>query len=133
MAIAYDVEVEVAPPWLSLPLLGGVNVYWSPPSGPIVAPAIVYRPDQPWIERQATYKVWRELYVAVCVVPASSGPDGVAKLYEMALTLKAALDAPDAPAGWDWLGVGGIVEVDQAGLRYLAAAVRLSFNAEYDT
>lgn len=117
-------------PWLALPPVAGANVYWTPPTGALIVPAIVYRPDDPWIERQTTYRVWKENYVAVCVVAAGS-TDAVGKLYEMALAVKAAMDADPLLAGWDWLGAGAIVETEQAGLRYLASAVRLSFNAEY--
>lgn len=118
-------------PWLALPAIASANTYYAPPVGPIVVPAIVYRPDEPWIERQTTYRVWTERYLAVCVVQAGAGVDAVEKLHGMALALKAAIDTDEALAGWDWLGAGGIVETEQAGLRYLASAVRLSFSAEY--
>jgi hypothetical protein len=115
-------------PWLDLPAVEGVNVYRSPPTGAIQVPAIVYRPDEPWIERQATYKAWVERYVAVCVVAASAGADGVAALYAMALAVKSAVDVMTV---WEWVNVGGIVEVEQAGMRYLACAVRLTYRATY--
>jgi hypothetical protein len=123
--------VELAPPWAQLPDIAGVNVYRAPPTGAIQTPAIVYRPDEPWIDRQQTYRVWIEHYLAVCVVGASSSADGVAALYEMALAVKAALEADPDAAAWDWLGAGGIVATDQGGMSYLACAVRLTYRAEY--
>lgn len=96
-----------------------------------MVPAVVYRPDQPWIERQQTYRAWLENYVAVCVVAQSAGADGVVMLYELALAVKEAIDGTPELAGWEWKGAGSIVEVEQAGVSYLATAVRLSFRAAY--
>ena len=119
-----------AAPWLALPVIAGANVYWTPPGGALIVPAVVYRPDEPWIDRQPTYRTWLEHYVAVCVV-AYGGPDAVTKLYELAAAIREAIAADPDLAGWKWEGAGGIVETEQAGLRYLASAVRLSFSAEY--
>jgi hypothetical protein len=123
--------VAIAPalPWLSAPTVAGANTYYVPPTGAIQTPAIVWRPTDPWIERQETYRQWVERYVAVCVV--LGGPEAVEKLYSMALAIKEAIDQDPALASWRWEGVGGIVETDQAGFTYLAAAVRLSFSASY--
>ena len=124
--------VELAPhPWLQLPDVAGVNVYRYPPAGAIVVPAIVYRPDQPWIDRRASFKVWAENYVAVCIVLASSGQSGIAQLYDMALQIKQAIDSDRALSDWEWHGAGGIVRTEQAGLEYLACAVQLTYSAEY--
>ena len=124
-------EAAVASPWSSLPAIAGVNVYRYLPSGAISVPAIVYAPDRSWIERRTSYKSWAENYLAVCVVSESAGQDSVQQLYDMALALKAAIDSDRAMASWEWRGAGGIVQIEQAGLRYLGSAVRLSFSAEY--
>ncbi|MGV1029615.1 MAG: hypothetical protein ACOYBU_14025 [Dermatophilaceae bacterium] len=128
MAVAAPAQA----PWLGLPAIEGANTYLTPPTGALQVPAVVYRPDQPWIERQQTYKAWVENYVAVCVVNASAGADGVAMLYALALAVKDAIDSDQpAMAAWEWRGAGAIVETEQAGTTYLACAVRLSFRAQY--
>ena len=120
-----------AAPWLELPDIAGANVYYTPPAGALQVPAVVYRPDEPWIERQQTYKAWVENYAAVCVVAQSAGADGVAMLYALALAVKEAIDGDPALAAWEWRSAGAIVETDQAGITYLACSVRLSFRAQY--
>jgi hypothetical protein len=124
--------VAIAPaPWLELPDIAGANTYHTPPTGALQVPAVVYRPDEPWIERRQTYKAWVENYVAVCVVNASAGADGVAQLYAMSLAVKQAIDSDPALAAWEWRSAGAIVETEQAGVTYLACAVRLSFSSQY--
>ena len=123
--------VAIAAPWLDLPDIAGANTYWVPPAGALVVPAVVYRPDEPWIERQQTFHKWIENYVAVCVVAQASGADGVAKLYQLALAVKEAIDSDSAMSAWEWKDAGAIVETEQAGVSYLACAVRLSFRADY--
>lgn len=118
-------------PWLKLPAIAGANTYLTPPTGALQVPAVVYRPDEPWVERQQTYKAWIENYVAVCVVSAAAGADGPATLYALARKVKDAIDADPALEAWEWKGAGAIVETEQAGITYLACAVRLSFRAQY--
>ena len=84
--------LAVEAPWSQLPDIDGANTYRVPPAGAIQVPAVVYRADEPWIERQQTFRAWVENYVAVCVVAASSGASGVQQLYELALAVKAAID-----------------------------------------
>lgn len=116
-------------PWAQLPDIAGANIYRMPPVGPITVPAIVYAPDVEWIERRQSYTNWLENYVAVCIVSQSAG--GVDALYDMALALKAAVDDDRTMAAWEWRGVSGIGNIEQAGLTYMGATVRLSFRAEY--
>jgi hypothetical protein len=125
------VATPAVAPWLQLPDIAGAHTYHHPPTGALMVPAVVYRADQPWIERQQTFQRWVENYVAVCVVAASSGADGVQLLYDLTLAVKAAIDGDRAMSAWEWKGADAIVETEQAGITYLACSVRLSFRAEY--
>lgn len=102
-------------------LSGGVSIYPGP-APQIVAPAIVIRPAEPWIE-QDTYCKGLERYHAIAVVSAATPRDGVADLYTIIQAIKDAL--PDT--GWDWETVGQPVIDESTGTAFLAAPVRLLY------
>jgi hypothetical protein len=103
----------------------GVSFY-SGPTNQVVPPAIVIRPDEPWITQDpSTFCHDTQNYVAVLVVSASSPVDGIGTIYEMALAVVAAL-----PEGWSWSTVGIPVIDESTGTAFLAAPLRLQYRNE---
>lgn len=105
----------------------GVNVYRAP-ANQIVAPAVVLRPDNPWITPQdeATYCFDHERYVAIAVCRAATPKDALAMMRTIALNIIANL-----PAGWRFDTMSAPVLDETTGTAFLAASLRLSyFNTE---
>lgn len=98
----------------------GTNIYLAP-ANQIVAPAIVLRPDTPWME-QSRFCAELERYVAICVVSASTPGDGIALLRTLSLAILSALAPP-----WDWESVDGPVIDESTGTPFLANRVRLKY------
>ena len=92
--------------------------------GQVSPPAIVVRPDEPWIEPD-TYCVYLQHYLAIIVVTASSPEDGVDKLYDTALKIIDAL-----PVSWEFVSVGSPIIDESTGTAFLAAPVRLNYKGE---
>ena len=108
-------------------LPAGVNVYRAP-ANQIVAPAVVLRPDNPWITPQdeATYCFDHERYVAIAVARAATPKDALAMMRRIALNIIANL-----PAGWRFDTMSAPVLDETTGTALLAASLRLSyFNTE---
>lgn len=87
----------------------------------VVPPAIVVRPDDPWMEPDRFCDNLQH-YLAVLVVTASSPEDGVNALYTMALAVLAAL-----PETWEFASVGSPIIDESTGTAFLAAPVRLNY------
>lgn len=92
----------------------------------IQTPAVVLRPDAPWIAREGYAD--HERYVAVCVVSAGDTVSGTASLHDMIHGVAATADAL-ANAGWSFTDAGRAVVDESTGTPFLAAAVRLSFRS----
>lgn len=86
-------------------------------------PALVLRPDEPWIERSgAGYDL--ERYVAVAVAPVGDPHSSSIELHRL---VHAVADACDQVSGWAWDRSGRIVVDEGTGVPFLAAAVRLIY------
>lgn len=106
----------------------GVSVYDSP-TPQLVPPAVVIRPDNPWVETPSRgdgggFCFDRQRYVAVAVVTASTPSSGLRKLYAILWGIRQTLDAL---AGWEWISMGAPVIDESTGSAYLAAPVRLTY------
>lgn len=110
--------------WASGDIPQGVSVYPGPASQ-LVPPAIVIRPDEPWIEDGGSFCDYLEHYVAIAVVSASSPEDGVASLYAIIRGIFTAID--EADSGWSWVNAGLPVIDETTGTAFLAATVRLNY------
>ena len=101
----------------------GVSIY-SAPTNQLVPPALVIRPDNPWVEVSRDYCLDLQRYVGVAVVTASSPQSGMSKLYQILWGLRAALRTLE---GWDWVNMGSPVIDESTGSAYLAAPIRLTY------
>lgn len=101
-------------------LPAGLNIYPYPVEQ-LVVPAIVIRPDTPWMEPDR-FCFERERYVAIPVVSASTPGDGIAMLRLLSLAIIGALVSP-----WDWESVDGPVIDESTGTPFLANRIRLLF------
>ena len=101
----------------------GVSVY-SSPTNQLVPPALVIRPDNPWLEVSRDYCLDLQRYVAVAVVTASSPKDGMGKLYRIFWGVREALHTLP---GWDWVNTGSPIIDESTGSAYLAAPIRLTY------
>lgn len=99
--------------------LEGANIYPAPPSQ-VATPAIVLRPDVPWIIPD-TFGWDKEAYVAVCVVNASDPRSGMTELYGLVQIVMAACD--DA---FSFVEAGTPVIDETTGTPLLAATVRVT-------
>ena len=98
----------------------GLNIYPAP-TQKVVAPALVIRPDTPWIS-QDRFCYDLERYAVIAVVTASSPTDGIALLRDMFLRVIGALVSP-----WDWEQAEGPVIDETTGVPFLAARLRLTY------
>jgi hypothetical protein len=96
------------------------TIYPAPPSQ-VATPAIVIRPDVPWIVPDSF--AWdKEAYVAVCVVLASDPRSGMRDLYALVQAVMAATDDEFA-----FVEAGSPVIDETTGTPLLAATVRLTY------
>lgn len=99
----------------------GLNIY-AAPEETITAPALVIRPDTPWLSPDKfCYDL--ERYIVIAVVSASTPTDGIVMLRSMMLNTIAALVSP-----WDWDDVGGPVIDRSTGVPFLAVRLRLKYS-----
>jgi len=98
----------------------GVSVLDGPvPS--LKAPAVVIRPDTPWVVPSDF--CWDEQrYQAVMVVSAATPGDGRRMLYHIGLAIRHALTE-----AWSWESINAPVLDTSTGTAYLAAAMRLLY------
>lgn len=101
----------------------GVSIY-SAPTNQLVPPALVIRPDNPWVEVARDYCLDNQRYVGVAVVTASSPQSGLSKLYQIMWGVREAIKSLP---GWDWVNVGSPVIDESTGSAYLAAPIRLTY------
>ena len=102
----------------------GVSII-SGPTSQLKPPAVVIRPDNPWLV-PSKFCADEQRYVAIAVVTASTPADGVRKMYAIVKAIK------NAVAGsWSWESVTAPVIDETTGTPFLAASVRLKYqNAE---
>lgn len=102
----------------------GVSIY-SAPTNQLVPPALVIRPDNPWIEiSDESWCVDTQRYVAVAVVTASSPKSGMGKLFRISWGVR---QAAKGLAGWEWRSTGSPIIDESTGSAYLAAPIRLTY------
>lgn len=101
-----------------------VSIYPGP-AAQLVTPAIVLRPDEPWIEDGDRFCAYLEHYVAIAVVSAASPEDGVASLYAIIHGIFTAID--ESQSGWSWVTAGLPIIDETTGTAFLAAPVRLNY------
>ncbi len=107
----------------SLPV--GVSVYGGP-TNQIVPPAIVIRPDEPWIEPDAFCRDLQR-YVAIVVVSAASPEDGTNKMYAIAQGVVDAVNEAGEATPWEWVSTGAPIIDESTGTAFLASSVRLKY------
>lgn len=98
----------------------GVSIINGPISQ-LKPPAVVIRPDQPWLLPSAMCAD-EQRYVAIAVVSASTPADGVRKLYAIVKAIKNAVSG-----AWSWESVSAPVVDETTGSPLLAASVRLRY------
>jgi hypothetical protein len=94
------------------------------PVASLKAPAVVIRPDSPWIVEGPSFCYDEQRYQAVMVVTASTPRDGRRMLYQIARAIRNAL-----PEGWSWEEVRAPIIDESTGVPYLAAAIRLLYRS----
>ena len=106
----------------ALPAELGINLY--PGLANVVdGPAVLMRPDQPWLEREA-YEHELERYVAIAIVAAATPDEAMEQLHVLVHAIVANCDRVP---GWSWDTVGRIVADESTGVPFLVAAVRLTY------
>lgn len=101
--------------------LEDVNVY-AAPTNSVKAPAVVLRPDDPWIRPGPALGTLTEGWLAVAVAPAGDPRSGMDTLHTILLGVIDAL-----PEGWSIRDVGRPLVDESTGVPVLAAAARLSY------
>lgn len=89
----------------------------------VVPPAVVIRPDDPWREPQSFCNDFQR-YVAVGVVAAASGEEGVSKLLDLHTAI-----VRNLPPGWDYTSIGAPIIDESTGTAFLVAPVHLTFRS----
>lgn len=100
----------------------GLNVYPYPVEN-VETPALVIRPDEPWLT-VSRYCDHEEGYLVVAVVSASAPADGISLLRDMSLAIMAAMESP-----FEWLEASGPVIDETTGVPFLANRTRVSYKA----
>ena len=99
------------------------NVY-AYPAGSIKAPALVLRPDEPWMKPGPALGLLSEGWLAVAVAPAGDPRSGMDTLRNLLLELVDTL-----PAGWAFRETGRPIVDESTGIPMLAAAARLTYSS----
>jgi len=99
----------------------GLNIY-SAPTESITAPALVIRPDTPWLSPDR-FCFDLERYAVIGVVTASSPADGISLLRSMLLKVIEALESP-----WGWTQAESPIVDETTGVPFLAARLRLTYS-----
>ena len=91
------------------------------PTSQVKAPAVLIRPDEPWIV-PSQYCVDEQRYLAIVAVSATTPRDGVRKMYDVVKAIKNAITG-----AWSWESVS-VPLIDQStGTAFLVASVRLKY------
>jgi hypothetical protein len=98
------------------------NVYGALTSQ-VKAPALVLRPDEPWITPGPSLGLLSERWLAVGAVPAADPVSGSRSLHAMLLEVIETL-----PEGWALRDVGRPLLDESTGVPFLAAAARLTYS-----
>ena len=93
----------------------------SGPAAQLKPPALVLRPDNPWLVPSAFCND-EQRYVAIPVVSASTPAAGVRKIYAAVKAIKNALTG-----AWSWESVSAPVIDETTGVPLLAATIRLKY------
>jgi hypothetical protein len=104
---------------------GAPNVYEAPPSQ-VVPPAVVLRPDAPWIARER-YGADLERYVAVLVATASDPASALVVIDDLRRTVEQAVDATE---GWSFVDAGTVLVDETTGVPLLASSTRLAYRGD---
>jgi hypothetical protein len=102
-------------------LPAGVSIIDGPTSQ-LKAPAVVIRPDEPWLV-PSKFCADEQRYVAIAVVTASTPSDGVRKLYAVVKAIKNAVSG-----AWSWEAVSAPIIDQSTGTAFLVSSVRLKYN-----
>jgi len=114
---------DLAAVLMAEPALEDVNVYATPTES-IVPPAVVVRPDTPWLATAGSlYPGDTERYAAIAVSSASSPADAMAELHRMVHAIANAARV----AGWQ-LEEAAAPVIDELISPTLASAVTLTYN-----
>lgn len=109
---------------LAIVLVAGgleANVYPAPMQS-IKAPAVVLRPDDPWIRPGPALGTLSEGWLAIAVAPAADPKSGMRTLRDLLGEVLAML-----PEGWALRDTGRPVVDESTGVPMLAAAARLTY------
>lgn len=97
------------------------NIYPAPVQS-IKAPAVVLRPDEPWIRTGPAMGTLSEGWLAIAVAPAGDPRSGMDTIRSLLLGIIDAL-----PDGWYLRETGRPVVDESTGIPVLAAAARLTY------
>ena len=100
--------------------LDNVNVL-DGPTPQIKAPAVVIRPDTPWVV-PSNFCYDEQRYQAIMVVSAATPGDGRRMLYTISQAIRSSLTE-----GWSWESVNAPIVDETTGVPFLAAAIRLLY------
>ena len=98
------------------------------PTPQLKPPAVVLRPDNPWLEPASPEANWcidQQRYLAIPVVTASTPGDGVRVLYSVVKAIKNALAYEHSP--WSWESVSAPVVDESTGTAFLATSIRIKY------
>ena len=119
----------MATPWDALAshlvtvLPTGTNIY-STQTSTVVSPAVVIRPDDPWIS--VTSQSWcidEQRYLLIAVAGSAEPQDAQIALYAMVQAV-----IQNLPAGWSFESVGSIILDQSTDTAFLVAPIRLRYN-----
>jgi len=102
-------------------IIPGANIYPAP-ANQIKPPAIVLRPDDPWIKPGPALGTLSEAWLAIAVVPAGDPRSGMDTLHTLLLDVIDGL-----PPAWALTDTGRPVVDESTGTPMLAAAARLRY------
>lgn len=102
-------------------LVGLGNIYPAPTTKPVTPPAVVLRPDEPWLE-PGGYGWDDENFVALCVVGAAN-PEATSQLHELA---RQVIEVTNGPYFYKESSEPFVYQ--QVGIDLLAMRIRITFS-----
>lgn len=106
-----------------------VNVMEAAPAQ-LSAPSLIILTDDPWMtyaDADQPFGTFSEHYRIIAVVALGDPRSASPALRQL---VRLARDGADSIKGWSWRGTGGITPVEDVGIDYLSATVRVTYAAD---
>lgn len=106
-----------------------VDVHEAPPNQ-LTVPSLVIRPDTPWMVAAGEDQPFGSIAEGYSVLAVVGSGDPISAKDQLRTLVRLVIGAAEGMRTWRWIDTAGIRPVDNDGIEYLTATVRVKYNAE---